>query len=300
MNLRELEQALYAGTDCEEWTAQLARYFSSYELSFGHGTDNAADEAYWLVRAVQSWEPNAWLNGPDPAQIPRLLELAGQRVEQRKPLGYLLGEAWFAGLRFAIDERVLIPRSPLAELIEARFAPWCELRSGDRVLDIGTGSGCLAIAAAHHCPDIDVDATEISLAALAVAAANVRAFGLEARVTLHAADLFPSRRAQYRVIVANPPYVPEPRLDELPPEYGYEPRMGLNGGPVGLASVARILRQAPAYMAADGVLIVEVGEAQPAFAAAYSELPVTWLEFERGGSGVLLITCDELTGHSAS
>jgi len=300
MDLRELEQALYAGTNGAAWTEQLARYFSSHELFYGHGTANPTDEAYWLVRALQSWDEKAWLTSPDPALIPRLLEVAGQRVEQRKPLAYLLGEAWFAGLRFTIDERVLIPRSPLAELIEAGFEPWCELRSGDRLLDIGTGSGCLAIAAAHHCPGIDVDATEVSPAALAVAAANIRAFALEERVTLHAADLFPSQRARYRVIVANPPYVPEPRLDELPPEYGYEPRIGLNGGPVGLEVVARILRQAPAYLASDGVLIIEVGEAQPAFATAYSQLPVTWLDFEHGGDGVALITCDELTGHSAS
>jgi ribosomal protein L3 glutamine methyltransferase len=300
MNLPELEQRLRASVDGEAWVAHVASYFSSHTLHYGHGTDNADDEAYWLVRAVQGWDDASWENSVDERLLPRLLDIARQRVEQRKPLAYLLGEAWFAGLRFAVDERVLIPRSPIAELIEACFSPWTRLVPGDRLLDIGTGSGCLGIAAAYHCPGIGVDATDVSSAALAIAAANVAALVPDSDVALLEADLFPSRRGPYRVIVSNPPYVPEPRLATLPEEYRHEPHLALSGGPTGLDAIDRILGTAAAHLTPEGILVIEVGEAQDAFDAAHPDLPVTWLEFERGGEGVLLITREELTGHLPS
>jgi ribosomal protein L3 glutamine methyltransferase len=300
MKLPELEDRLRASAEGEAWVEHIARYFASYPLHYGHGTDNAADEAYWLVRAVQGWDAAVWAKPPQERDLPRVLDLARQRVEQRKPLAYLLGEAWFAGLRFMVDERVLIPRSPIAELIESCFAPWCELEPGDRLLDIGTGSGCLAIAAAHHCPGIHVDATDVSAAALEIAAANAAALAPAADVALLEADLFPAGRGPYRVIVSNPPYVPHARLAELPPEYGYEPAFALSGGPTGLDAVERILAGAAAHLVPQGLVVIEVGEAQDAFIAAYPDLAVTWLEFERGGEGVLLIRREELTGHSAS
>jgi len=299
MTLIELEQALNRAGTGSDWVGLISRYFDLHDLNFGHGTDNASDEAYWLVRHQQRWDDVAWERPPAPALIPGLLALAQDRVATRKPLAYLLGEAWFAGLRFLVDERVLIPRSPLAELIGRGFEPWCHLRNGDRILDLGTGSGCLAIAAAHYCPDVTVDAVDVSKEAIDVVRANIAAHDLAERVRAIQSDLFAAVDGRYRVIVSNPPYVPEPRLTELPPEYAHEPRLALAGGPEGLSLVAEILLQAPRYLVADGVLIIEVGEAQEAFTRAYADLPVTWLEFEHGGEGVFLLTRDELTGYLA-
>ena len=275
----------------------LSRFFESHHLCYGHGTDNPSDEAYWLLRAQQSWAPESWSRPPSPELIEALVETAERRVTERKPLAYLLGEAWFAGLRFNVDERVLIPRSPLAELVERGFRPWCELESTDRVLDLGTGSACLAVATAHYCPGVCVDATEISDAALAVARANVAQHGFEARVRLVKSDLFPAPGEQYRVILSNPPYVPRARLRELPPEYRHEPALALDGGTSGLDLIDRLLVGAADHLTPGGMLFVEVGEAQEAFMASYRRLPVTWLQFERGGDGIFMLTRDELTGY---
>ena len=292
MTREELEQRLHRGASYDAWVSALAEFFDAHGLVFGHGTDNADDEAFWLVRHVQDWRPDVWDAPPGVQFLPAVVDLAVQRVTQRKPLAYLTGEAWFAGLRFKVDERVLVPRSPLAEVIERGFAPWCELRPGDRVLDIGTGSGCLAIAAALYCPDIEVDATDVSAAALEVAAENVARYDLAGRVHLHRADLFPSGNTPYRVIMSNPPYVPDDEVTRLPAEYGHEPSVGLAGGPTGFATVERLLAGAPDRLAPGGVLIVEVGEGQAAFAAAHPKLPLIWLEFERGGDGVF-VWCPE-------
>jgi ribosomal protein L3 glutamine methyltransferase len=187
-----------------------------------------------------------------------------------------------------------VPRSPLAEVVERGFAPWCELRGGDHVLDIGTGSGCIAIAAAHYCADIDVHATDISADALAVAARNVETHGLTERVRLFEADLFPPLVQRYRVIVSNPPYVPDAEVAALPREYRHEPAIGLASGPDGFAAAERILRGAAERLAPDGVLLLELGAGADAFAAAHPELPLIALEFERGGDGVLVTTAAEL------
>jgi ribosomal protein L3 glutamine methyltransferase len=289
-----LERALRAAGDAEGWLAALAAYFAAQSLHYGHGTDNAEDEAFWLIRHLQDWDDAAWTRPPDPVLVPRIVALATARVRERRPLAYLLGEAWFAGLRFEVDEHVLVPRSPLAELIERGFAPWCELAPGDRVLDIGTGSGCLAIAVAHYCPAARVDATDNSPEALALAARNVARHGLADRVHLIEADLYPSDGARYRVIISNPPYVPDAHVATLPPEYRHEPLAALAGGPEGLDAVARLLAGAAAHLATDGVLIVEVGVAAKAFSAAWPTLPVVWLEFERGGEGVFVVGARDL------
>ena len=236
---------------------------------------------------------------PDRDLAARLVALAERRVVGRMPMAYLLGEAWFAGLRFKIDARALIPRSPLAELIERRFEPWVRLKPGDRILDVGTGSGCLAVAAAHHCPGVLIDATEASRDALALAAENVAAHGLEDRVRLLEADLLPGKRQAYRVIMSNPPYVPSHELGALPPEYAHEPTEALDGGPDGLVPAARLLEGAADYLEPGGVLVVEVGLVHGALARRYPRLPVVWLEFERGGEGVFVVGREELTGSGA-
>ena len=297
MDTTELRKALERGRTGADWAESVARFFADSDLSYGHGTDNPRDEAYWLIRSQQGWSERAWAEPPDGGLIEAIVDLARRRVVQRKPLAYLLGEAWFAGLRFRIDERVLVPRSPLAELIESRFRPWCRLKSGDRILDAGTGSGCLAVAIANHCAEVSVDATDISADALAVARRNVREHGLEERVRLIQTDLFAGLEGPYRIIMTNPPYVPSARLGELPAEYSHEPRTALDGGDSGLDLVDRILAGAAQRLSRDGLLIVEVGEVQQAFQSRYPSLPATWLEFERGGEGVFMLTPEELAGY---
>jgi ribosomal protein L3 glutamine methyltransferase len=299
MTPAELRHRLQRAARCEQWVAALADFFLVHGLVFGHGTDNAEDEAFWLLRHAQQWADVPLESAPNPDWLPVVMALAERRVAERKPLAYLIGEAWFAGLAFHVDERVLVPRSPLAEVIERRFAPWCELGPHDRVLDVGTGSGCLAIATAHYCPDIEVDATDVSAAALEVAAANVARHGLADRVHLARADLFPPGPTRYRVIVSNPPYVPDAELAGLPAEYGHEPAVGLAGGPSGLLTVQRLLAGAAQRLTPGGALFVEVGAGADAFAAAHPELPLVWLDFERGGDGVFVLAAEELPGFSA-
>jgi ribosomal protein L3 glutamine methyltransferase len=294
MERRALESELARATSYEQWVAVLTRYFSAHDLEYGHGTDNPADEAYWLVRHMQRWRDEPLSVAPEAGLALRAAELAEKRAIERIPLAYLCGETWFAGLRFKVDERVLIPRSPLAEVIEASFSPWCKVREGDRILDIGTGSGCLAIAAATYSPGTLVDATDVSTAALAVAAENIALHAVSDRVRLHHADLFPPADVQYRVIMSNPPYVPAAGVAALPAEYGYEPSVALDGGTTGLDVAERIIRGARRRLTRDGILLVEVGAEWEAFSARHPRLDVTWVELARGGEGVFVVTAEEL------
>lgn len=294
MELDELERRLRTARDCDWWIAALAEYFLAHELAFGHGTDNASDEAFWLLRHLQEWRDFDLKAQPSVEYLPQALSIAQRRVAERKPLAYLLNEAWFAGLKFFVDERVLVPRSPLAEVVESEFTPWCTLAPGDKVLDIGTGSGCIAIAAAYYCAETEVHATDVSAAALAVARRNVELHGMRTRVRLFEADLFPPAERGYRVIVSNPPYVPEDEVPALPPEYRHEPAIGLASGPNGFAAAERILHGAAERLTPDGVLFLELGAGADAFAAAHPQLPLIALEFERGGDGVLVTTAAEL------
>jgi ribosomal protein L3 glutamine methyltransferase len=294
MDMSDLDRRLRSARDCDEWIAALAEFFDAHGLAFGHGTDNASDEAFWLLRHLQGWRGVDFREPPAMQLLPRALAVAQRRVAERKPLAYLINEAWFAGLSFYVDERVLVPRSPLAEVVERGFAPWSALEGGDRVLDIGTGSGCIAIAAAHYCTDVEVHATDVSGDALAVAAINVERHGAAQRVHLLEADLFPPGDGRFRVIVSNPPYVPDGEIAALPPEYHHEPAIGLASGEDGYGHADRILRGAAERLTEDGVLFLELGAGADAFAAAHPKLPLIALELERGGDGVLVTTAAEI------
>ncbi len=276
--------------------------FEQAGLFYGHGTDNALDEATQLVLHVLRLPHDlpghfmeARLTADERRQVLALIE---RRIDERIPLAYLTHEAWFAGLKFYVDERVLIPRSPIAELIEQGFEPWLRGEGIGRILDLCTGSGCIAIACAHAFPQAQVDAADISEDALAVAARNVAEHGLEERVRLVRSDLFSALAGcRYDLIVTNPPYVDAEELAAMPPEYRHEPELGLASGPDGLEAIETILRQAADHLTPDGVLIAEVGASEPALARKYPELPLVWLEFERGGGGVFQISRRDLEAH---
>ncbi|MFT3741311.1 MAG: 50S ribosomal protein L3 N(5)-glutamine methyltransferase [Gammaproteobacteria bacterium] len=258
---------------------------------FGHGVDNAWDEAILLVRHVLQLDDASMAKAAD-ARLLRterkhIAELFRRRIEERIPTAYLTQEAWFAGFPFYVDERVIIPRSPMAELIESRFSPWLHHMEDPYILDLCTGSGCIAIACALMFPDSQVDAVDISPEALAIAAKNRQTYQLEKQIELIESDLWMQipPHQQYDLIVSNPPYVDGAAMAELPAEFQHEPRLALAAGEDGLEIVRRILAQAKKYLAPEGVLIVEVGDSAPALVEAYPALPFYWLEFERGGRG---------------
>ena len=227
--------------------------------------------------------------------IERVDELLARRITERVPAVYLTGETWFAGLPFHVDRRALIPRSPIAELIERRFAPWIDPRRVRRILDVGTGSGCIAIACAKALPRARIDAVDISPEALEVAALNVRRHRVGRRVRLVRSDHFSALAGErYDIIVANPPYVGQREMSGLPAEYRHEPPIALAAGRDGLDSVRVILRESLAHLHPGGLLIVEVGNTEMAVRRAFRRLPFIWLEFERGGGGVFLLTAEQL------
>jgi ribosomal protein L3 glutamine methyltransferase len=266
---------------------------------FGHGTDNAWDDSAALVlhalHLPQSGDRAVYARRVGRRGVARVDALLTRRIKERIPAVYLTGETWFAGLPFRVDQRVLIPRSPIAELIERRFAPWIDPGRVRRILDVGTGSGCIAIACAKALPRSRVDAVDISAEALEVAAINVRRHRLGRRVRLVRSDHFSAlARERYDIIVANPPYVGRREMSGLPPEYRHEPPLALAAGRDGLDSVRVILREAGRHLSQGGLLIVEVGNSEAAVSRAFKLLPFIWLQFERGGGGVFLLTADEL------
>jgi ribosomal protein L3 glutamine methyltransferase len=293
-------------TDALETIQDFVRWgasrFGEAGLYFGHGTDNAFDEAAWLVAHSLHMPPTRIgdFAGCRITETERaaVLELLDRRIDERRPAAYLTGRTWFAGLQFVVDDNVMVPRSPLAELVTDGFAPWADPARIGRVLDLCTGSGCIGIAAAMYLPDADVDLTDISPAALRVAARNRALHGLEERVRLIESDLFAGLDEQgYDVIVSNPPYVAAAELESLPAEYRHEPRLAFAAGETGLDLVLRILRDAPDFLAEDGILVVEVGNTAETLTERFPGLPCTWLDFERGGEGVFLLHRQELTDH---
>ncbi len=295
--LREAVDELRSVGDFIRWGASL---FNAQGLHFGHGTDNATDEALTLVLHALHLEPGlagelfgAHLTRSERLRVTGLLK---RRVEERIPAAYLTGEAWFAGLCFKVDPSVLVPRSPLAEWIERGFDPWLDPSVVRRVVDVGTGSGCIAIACALAFDNAQVDAVDISEAALAVAGDNVRRHGLGDRVHLLRGHLLEPCRGPYDLIISNPPYVPAASYAALAEEYRHEPAQGLVAGDDGLECVRELLATAAECLAQEGLLVVEVGEAQGAVEAAWPQTPFVWLEFERGGGGVFAIQREQLPG----
>jgi ribosomal protein L3 glutamine methyltransferase len=278
---------------------QTAARFQAAGLHYGHGTDNARDEAAWLVLHVAGLPLdgrfNDWGRLLGKTAVDRVNALAGRRILEGLPLAYVLGSAWFAGHEFTVTPDVLVPRSPIAELILDDYQPWLDLSSPRRILDLCTGSGCIAIATALQLPGARVDAADISPAALAVARQNVHRHQLESRVQLIESDLFRSiPRFSYDLIVTNPPYVPEAALGELPAEYRNEPGLGLRSGRDGLDATLAIMLDAPDFLREYGVLICEVGESEARLAEALPRVPFLWLEFSGGGSGVFLLDRSQL------
>lgn len=279
-----------------------ASRFSSAGLFFGHGTDNPIDEAAHLVLGAVNLGPELPAGLREgrltPAERVLVTELIERRVAERVPAAYLTGRARFAGLDFLVSRDVLVPRSPIAELVEAGFEPWIDPDSVGRVLDLCSGSGCIGIAAAVYLPDADVDLLDISPAALEVARRNVERHRVADRVRVLASDLFASLSGdRYDVIVSNPPYVARREYDSLPPEYRQEPEVGLLGGEDGLDLVVRILDSAAHHLTDDGILVVEVGSSAAELERRFPAVPFTWLEFERGGEGVFLLTRAQLERH---
>ncbi|MBQ4782441.1 50S ribosomal protein L3 N(5)-glutamine methyltransferase [Pectobacterium versatile] len=272
--------------------------FNAANVYYGHGTDNPWDEAIQLVL------PSLYL----PLDIPedmytsrlitserqRIVERVIRRVNERIPVAYLTNKAWFCGLEFYVDERVLVPRSPIGELINNYFDEQLP-KTPNHILDLCTGSGCIAIACAQAFPEAEVDAVDISSDALAVTEQNIQQHGLEYRVTPIRSDLFRDLPAiRYDLIVTNPPYVDEEDMFDLPQEFRFEPELGLAAGNDGLDLVRRILACAPDYLSDDGVLICEVGNSMVHLIDQYPDIPFTWLEFDNGGDGVFMLTQSQL------
>jgi len=279
-----------------------ARRLRRARVFFGHGTDNARDDAAALILHALNLPHDArasvYKRRVSDAARRRAEQLLERRIDERIPAVYLTGLTWFAGLPIHVDPRVLIPRSPVAELIERQFRPWIDPARVRRILDVGTGSGCIAIACAKAFPRARVDAVDLSADALEVARINVRKHRLGRRLSLIESDHFSALGgAAYDIIVDNPPYVGARELRSLPAEYRHEPRMALAAGPAGLDSVEVILRRAGSHLCPRGILVVEVGNTAAAVRRAYRRLPFTWLEFERGGGGVFLLTAEQLRSH---
>ena len=292
----EVINALTTIRDYIRWGASR---FAEARLHYGHGTAGPLDDAAALVlhalRMPYNLSEFYLQSALSSDERQRLIDVIEQRIQTRKPAAYLTKEAVFAGLSFYVDERVLVPRSPIAELIEQRFAPWVEEDQVERILDLCTGSGCIAIACAYAFPDAAIDATDLSEDALAVAGINLAKHRLEHDIKLHRSDLFddlPSMR--YDIIVSNPPYVSEEEWRQLAPEFRAEPEMGFVAGASGLDVVNRILAEAKDYLAPQGILVVEAGSSAQTLQDAYPGVPFYWLDFERGGDGVFLLTAEQL------
>lgn len=296
MEEHELKQTLHNLKDYIRWGAS---EFNRQQLEFGHGFVNALDEvAYLVLHALalpHDW-PTLYFDAVlSEAEREQVLNLLMKRIYTRKPAAYLTHEAWFCGLAFYVDERVLVPRSPIAELIDNHFEPWIDSSRVTRILDCCTGSGCIAIACQYAFPEARVVASDVSQDALEVARINLSNHGLEDYLLLYQSDLFESIPAQkFDLIVSNPPYVDAADMAALSEEFKAEPELGLAAGKDGLDIVERMLHQVIDYLDDDGLLVVEVGNSQAAMMQRHPELALSWIDFEHGGGGVFCVTGQEL------
>lgn len=288
----------------QDWLQETAQQIEQSGVFLGHGTDNAWDESLHLTLPLLGIafdaSPDVLLRVLSASELEQLRAVREQRIVQRIPTPYLTQQAWFCGLPFYVDRRVLIPRSPLGELIDEGFYPWLQ-KEPQRILDLCCGSACIAIACALAFPEAQVDAADISADALAVAVINIEQHRVQDRVHCVVSDLFSGLPEQrYDLIVCNPPYVDAQDMADLPEEYRHEPELALASGLDGLDFTRRLLREALSHLSDDGVLIVEVGNSAEALEKAFPAVPFLWMDFEFGGDGVFLLTAAELRQHAES
>lgn len=281
--------------DMLQWGEQ---QFVNGGLYFGHGTDNAFDEAAWLACYAiglpfdLSEDMIRHVLSEHEKQV--ITDLYQQRAQSGTPAAYLTQEAWFCGLAFYVDKRVLIPRSPIAELIESQFEPWIDLAHVKNILDLCAGSGCIGIACAYAFEDAQVDLAELSHDAVAVAEINIQRHDVQDRVKAIQSNVYSSLQGnKYDIIVSNPPYVSHTEMASLPREYRHEPELALAAGDDGMSIVNQIMRQAAEYLNPGGILVVEVGNSEQAVVEQYPDVPFVWLEFKHGGEGVFLLTAED-------
>ncbi len=284
--------------------AQGEQLFNEAQIYFGHGTTNAWDEAVYLLSYVLDLPPDADrslliqpLSSEQQASIQALYQ---RRIDERIPAPYLTGRAWFCGLPFTVDERVIVPRSPIAELVFNGFQPWCE-QEPRRILDLCSGSGCIGIACAYAFQDAEITLSDISPEALSIADINIGQHDVAQRVHALQSDLFAGLSGEkFDLIVSNPPYVDARDMAEMPDEYQHEPELALASGDDGLDFTRRLLREAHQHLSEEGVLVVEVGNSWVALETAFPTVPFLWLEFSEGDAGVFVLTRDQLFEHRES
>ena len=289
-------------TDFIRWGASR---FVEADLSYSHGLSSPLDEAAYLVLRALNLPVDTpdiyWSSALTKNEKTTVAETLKKRIVDKIPAAYIFKEGWFAGLQFYVDERVLVPRSPIAEMVENQFAPWVDADDVLNVLDLCTGSGCIGIACAYAFPHADIDLSDVSPEALEVANINIDGHDARQRVTAIESNIFSNLEAkQYDIIVSNPPYVDAEDMTDLPHEFHHEPELGLSSGADGLDLTRVILQQAAQHLTDNGILVVEVGNSQYALMELFPEMPFQWVEFERGGDGVFVLTKQQLEGLQAT
>lgn len=283
-----------------DWLRYAVSHFEASDIFYGHGTDNAYDEAVWLILSALHLPHDTLNNFLDSrlttAERNKIADFINQRITLHKPTAYLVKEAWLQGFKFYVDERVIVPRSFIAELLSEDLSPWIEFPEMiESAADICTGSGCLGILLANSFPNAAIDVIDISQDAIDVANINIQNYGLEDQVTAIKSDMFSALQGRkYDLIISNPPYVDAPSMAKLPAEYRNEPQLALGSGTAGLDHTATILREAANYLNDDGLLVVEIGHNRDALIEAYPDLPFTWLEVSSGNEFVFLLTKSQL------